>query len=96
MLSEYEERLVRRRMEVRQLQEQRDKLLVTQRKLQQLQQNIRENVSVALFYALGYIFHTPCLLCVCVCVCCVCVGGISIAERECSLYCERKVCQWSY
>ena len=70
VLSEYEERLVRRRMEVRQLQEQRDKLLVTQRKLQQLQQNIRENVGVV---CTG-LFHTPCLLCVCVCVrVCVCV-----------------------
>ena len=74
MLSEYEERLVRRRMEVRQLQEQRDKLLATQRKLQQLQQNIRENVGVVctgLCTGL-YISHSVFVVCVCVCVCVCC------------------------
>ena len=44
VLSEYEERVVRRRREVRELQEQRDRLLATQMKLQQLQQSIVDNV----------------------------------------------------
>ena len=44
VLSEYKERLVRRRREVRELQEQRDRLLATQRKLQHLQQTIADNV----------------------------------------------------
>ena len=44
VISEYEERLVRRRREVRELQEQRDRLLTTQRKLQQLHQSIADNV----------------------------------------------------
>ena len=40
MLSEYEERLELKRQEVSRLQQQRDKLLATQRKLQELQQNV--------------------------------------------------------
>ena len=53
VLSEYEERLVRRRREVRELQEQRDRLLDTQRKLQQLQQNITDSVRHTPLYTLG-------------------------------------------
>ena len=49
MLSEYEERLVKRRREVQELQEQRDRLLATQQKLLQLQQNFSENVSTRTF-----------------------------------------------
>ena len=44
VILEYEERLVRRRREVRELQEQRDRLLATQRKLQQLHQSIADTV----------------------------------------------------
>lgn len=44
MLSEYEERLELKRQEVSRLQQQRDKLLATQRKLQELQHNVT-NVS---------------------------------------------------
>lgn len=40
MLSEYEERLELKRLEVSRLQQQRDKLLATQKKLQELQQNV--------------------------------------------------------
>lgn len=47
-LSEYEERLERRRVEVRQLQKQRDELLTTQRKLQELQLSMTSHVSVML------------------------------------------------
>ncbi|CAI8015033.1 hypothetical protein GBAR_LOCUS9364 [Geodia barretti] len=47
VISEYEERLVRRRREVRELQEQRDRLLTTQRKLQQLHQSIADNASLS-------------------------------------------------
>lgn len=42
VLSEYEERLVLKREEVTQLQEQRDQLLATQRKLQELQQKMTD------------------------------------------------------
>ena len=45
VLSEYEERLERRRREVEELQQQRDKLLATQMRLQELQRNVTNSVS---------------------------------------------------
>ena len=63
MLAEYEERLVRRRREVRELQEQRDQLLATQRRLQELQQSMTLSVHVRTVRGL---FGTLCCMCLCV------------------------------
>ena len=62
MLAEYEERLVRRRREVRELQEQRDQLLATQRRLQELQQSMTLSVHVRIVRGL---FGTLCCMCLC-------------------------------